>query len=145
MVLARISTARKSPANRGRSRKSSPVPVKKITRGAPAVSPAKEAQASPMRGRPAGSARSAAADGRTGSFFAAQLEAMSNELQTIPALCDDIQVLRFRIEALTERIDELLERPTAPEEARADETQAPPSPEPEPETAAWEVEDANVL
>jgi hypothetical protein len=70
---------------------------------------------------------------------------MSNELQTIPALRGDIQVLRLRIEELTERIDELLKRPTASDEPRTDETQAPPSPESEPEAAAWEVEDADVL
>ncbi|MBV8456236.1 MAG: hypothetical protein JO122_06440, partial [Acetobacteraceae bacterium] len=54
-------------------------------------------------------------------------------------------VLRLRIEELTERIDELLKRPTAPDEPRTDETQVPPRTEPEPETAAWEVEDAHVL
>ena len=58
---------------------------------------------------------------------------MSKELQTIPALRDDIQVLRLRIEELTERIDELLKRSTAPDEPRTDETQAPPRTEPEPD------------
>jgi hypothetical protein len=145
MALARKSTARKSPTNRGRPGKSSPVPAKKTAGGAPAVSSMKEAQASRKRSRPAGSGRSAAAHGRTDSIFAAQLEAMSKELQTIPGLRDDIQVLRLRIEELTERIDELLKRPTASDEPRADETQAPPSPESEPETATWEVEDADVL
>jgi hypothetical protein len=144
MALAR-STARKSPTSRGRPGKSSPVPAKKTARGAPAVSPVKEAKASRKRSRPAGSDRAAAAHGRTDSIFAAQLEAMSDELQTIPALRDEIQVLRLRIEELTGRIDELLKRPTAPDEPRTDETQAPPIPEPEPETTAWEVEDANVL
>jgi hypothetical protein len=70
---------------------------------------------------------------------------MSSELQTIPALRDDIPVFRLSIEELTERIDELLKRSAAPDEPRTDGTQAPPSPEPEPDTAAWEVEDADVL
>ena len=145
MALVRKSTARKSPANRGRPRKSSPAPAKKSARNAPAASPVKETKAPRKRGRPAGSGRAVAAHGRTDSVVAAQLEAMSNELQTIPALRDDIQDLRLRIEELTERINELLKRPAAPDRPRPDENQAAPAPEPDPETAAWETEDANVL
>jgi hypothetical protein len=78
---------------------------------------------------------------------AAPLEAMSNELRSIPALRDDIQDLRLRIEELTERINELLKRPAEPNSARRpDENQTPPpTPELEPETAAWKTEDADVL
>ncbi len=42
------------------------------------------------------------------SVIAAQLEAMSNDLQSIAALQDEIQDLRLAIETLTERVDELL-------------------------------------
>jgi hypothetical protein len=145
MAFARKSKARKSPANRGRPRKSSPVPAKKTARGAPATLAAKETQAPRKRGRPAGSGRPASAHGRRDSVVAAQLETMSGELHAIPALRDDIQDLRVRIEELTERLNELLKRPAEPDRSRPDENHAAPAPQPELETAAWETEDANVL
>ena len=68
--------------------------------------------------------------------LAPQLEAMSSELRSVPPLRDDIRDLRLRIEALTERINELLKRPAEPNRARPDENQTPPpTPELEPEDA----------
>jgi hypothetical protein len=147
MAFARKSKARKSPANRGRPRKSSPVPAKKTARSAPAVSAAKETQAPRKRGRSADSGRTASAHSRTDSIVAAQLETMSRGLHAIPALRDDIQHLRVRVEELAERIDELLKRPAEPNRRHPEDNQVPPTPEPEsePETPAWETEDTEVL
>jgi hypothetical protein len=145
MAFARKSKARKSPANRGRPRKSSPVRAKKTARDAPTASLVKGTQGPPKRRRRVGSDGAASAHSRTDSVVAAQLDAMSSELHAIPALRDDIQDLRGQVEELTKRIDELLKHTAEPGIPRPDEGQAPPAPEPEPETAAWETEDANVL
>jgi hypothetical protein len=145
MAFARKSKARKSPANRVHPRKSSPVPTKKTGRSASAALAAKDTQAPRKRGRRAGSGRPASAHGRTDSVVAAQLGTMNGELHAIPALRDDIQALRVRVEELTERIDALLKRPVEPNRHRPEDNHVPPIPEPEPETAAWETEDTEVL
>jgi hypothetical protein len=82
---------------------------------------------------------------RTDSVVAAQLDTKNGELHAIPALRDDIQALHVRVEELTERIDELPKRPVEPNRHRPEDNHVPPTPEPEPETAAWETEDTEVL
>jgi hypothetical protein len=145
MAFAGKLKARKALANRGRPRKSSPVPAKKTGRSASAASAAKETQAPRKRGRPVGSGRPAAAHGRTDSVVAAQLETMRRALHAIPALRDDIRELRGRVEELTERIDELLKRPAEANRNRPENNHVPTTPEPKPEAAAWETEDTEVL
>jgi hypothetical protein len=145
MAFARKSKARKSPANRDRPRKSSPVRAKKTARDAPTASLVKGTQGPRKRRRRAGSDGAASAHSRTDSVVAAQLDAMSSELHAIPALRDDIQDLRVQVEELTKRIDELLNRPTEPNIHCPDDNQAPPTPEPEPERAACETEGADAL
>ena len=142
-VPPRKSTTRKT-GTRGRPGKNPPRAAKKAAHRSASTSAIKETQTpAPRKPRqPAGFGRAASARRQLDTVLAAQLETISNELQSIAGLRREIKEFRARIDVLSEAVDALIKA----NHDRAIFVEKEPQPAPQDaETEPGQTEDMGVL